>query len=134
MSYIERAPLDRIKVALHEAGHALTCLVVGCQIDYWMLLADEDSVRMNRRIRKKSHAQEGTGCIVHAMSPHDLHIILSGEASECIREFIADDVRTVDEIADQYGDTSDQYDAWVAVREAHAEQDVDIADPDIRRK
>ncbi len=138
MNRIERLPKARIETALHEAGHALTCLIVHCQVGYWMIFDPELPIRMHRRIRRKARDIDGTGLVAHATTRHELLVSLSGEASEYASEsthaFMADEMHTLDDVRDFYGDGSDQYNAWVTATEAHVNRNVDVTGQEIQGK
>lgn len=138
MNRVERLPTARIETALHEAGHALACLIIDCQVYYWMILDPELPVRMHRRIRRKARDIDGAGVVAHAKTRHELLVSLSGEASEYasgrMNAFIADEMRTLDDVRDFYGEGSDQYNAWVTATEAHVNRNMDVTGPEIRRK
>ncbi len=120
--------------AIHEAGHALTCLLVECQIDYWQILGIDPTVRRNRRLRQTSNIQSGTGLLYHDSTPHEFVIALAGYAAEGTDDFLPENAHSLEQVMQVHEEKSDQHVAWLLAAEAHAVCGDEVPDTELARR
>lgn len=134
MHYLEKAPIERFEAATHEAGHAIACLLVECEIYYWQILGIEKPVRLNRRIRHRSSVEEGGGYLSHGETPYELSMTLAGPASEGVEVFLDPKIHSLESLLEDHYEQSDQHLAWMLAARAHLDHDDSASDREIARR
>lgn len=129
--YPSLAELETLRTAEHEAGHAMSCLLVNRPILEWNVVPSDVLQRLHRRQRKNYKELLGprTWGYIDAADSKDHHdelcITLGGTAAEQFDLFFEKTPTDHDAILEEYGPGTDESDAWLLAQTMHTELGAD---------